>query len=162
MKRILLIAIILMLYAGELMAEELKQLSLDDAATIGTTIQTDSEAKVEGIGSVRITTLYPTTICLAEITDINVENSRLVYRATVKSALEGTAYLEMWAHVRGGRYFSRGMNNPVKGRSDWISLQTPFVFQKGQTPDKLTLNLVINGTGTVWIDDIVLSKVPLQ
>jgi hypothetical protein len=29
-------------------------------------------------------------------------------------------------------------------------------------PDKITLNLVINGTGTVLIDDIVLSKEPLK
>jgi hypothetical protein len=36
------------------------------------------------------------------------------------------------------------------------------MFQKGQKPDKVVLNLVINGTGTVWIDDIVLSKAPLK
>jgi len=35
-------------------------------------------------------------------------------------------------------------------------------FQKGQRPDKVTLNLVINGKGTVWIDDVVLSKAPLK
>jgi hypothetical protein len=33
---------------------------------------------------------------------------------------------------------------------------------QGQRPDKVTLNLAINGKGTVWIDDIVLSKEPLK
>lgn len=68
----------------------------------------------------------------------------------------------MWAHVGGGQYFSRGMNDLITGNSDWKSIHTPFIFQKGQKPDKVVLNLVINGTGTVWIDDIVLSKAPLN
>jgi hypothetical protein len=49
----------------------------------------------------------------------------------------------------------------VKDKSDWKTVQTPFIFQKGQKPDKATLNVVINGIGTVWVDDVVLSKEPL-
>jgi hypothetical protein len=41
-------------------------------------------------------------------------------------------------------------------------IQTPFLFQKGQRPDKVTFNLVINGRGAVWIDDIMLSKESLK
>ena len=62
----------------------------------------------------------------------------------------------------GGNYFSKGMNNPIRGKSDWKTIQTPFIFQKGQRPDKLTLNVIINGKGTLWIDDIVLSQEPLK
>ena len=82
----------------------------------------------------------------------------------MKTQLEGagTAFLEMWAHVGGGNYFSKGMNNPIRGKSDWKTIQTPFIFQKGQRPDKLTLNVIINGKGTLWIDDIVLSQEPLK
>jgi hypothetical protein len=54
------------------------------------------------------------------------------------------------------------MKSIIKGKSDWQTLQTPFVFQKGQQPDKVTLNLVVNGIGTVWIDDIILLKEPLK
>jgi hypothetical protein len=54
------------------------------------------------------------------------------------------------------------MNDSVQGKSDWKTIRTPFLFQKGQKPDKVTLNIVINGIGTVWIDDIVLSKEPLK
>jgi len=35
-------------------------------------------------------------------------------------------------------------------------------FKKGENPDNVTLNLVINGKGTVWIDDIHLIKAPLK
>jgi len=93
---------------------------------------------------------------------LDIENAMLMYKAKAKSKLDGVAFLEMWVHVGGGQYFSRGMNDPIKGKSDWKSIQTPFMFQKGQKPDKVTLNLVINGKGVVWIDDVVLSKAPLK
>ncbi|MEX1327162.1 MAG: hypothetical protein AB1Z29_10200 [Desulfobacterales bacterium] len=162
MKRLLTIVIILALVSGMAMAEDLIKLSLDDAASIGTTIQTDSEVKTEGQSSVRITTKHSTTVCLGEVIGLNVEDARLLYTAKVKSDLDGVAFLEMWVHVGGGQYFSRGMTDPIKGKSDWMSIQTPFMFQKGQNPDVVILNLVINGKGTVWIDDVVLSKAALK
>ena len=54
------------------------------------------------------------------------------------------------------------MNDFITGKSDWETIQTPFLFQKGQKPKKVTLNLVINGQGTVWIDDVVSSKEPMN
>jgi hypothetical protein len=162
MKGILAMLGLLGLIAGSASAEDLKRLKLDDASAIGTTIQTDTQVKAEGKGSVKITTRWPTTICLGEVTGLNVENAKLVYKAKVKSDLEGTAFLEMWAHLGGGQYFSRGMNDVVSQKTDWKVIQTPFLLQKGQKPDRVTLNLIINGKGTVWIDDIVLSKEPLK
>ena len=162
MRQLLTNIMVFVLVSGMAMAEDLKKLSLDDVSTIGTTIQTDTKIKIEGRSSVRITTKHPTTVCLGEVLGLDVENARLLYTAKVKSDLDGIAYLEMWAHLGGGQYFSRGMNDPIKGKSDWKSIQTPFIFQKGQNPDKVTLNLVINGKGTVWIDDVVMSKAPLE
>ena len=162
MKRTLLVLALLVLLASSAYAQELKKLNLDDASAIGTTIQTDTQVKAEGKGSIKITTRWPTTICLGEIAGLDVENAKLIYKAKVKSDLDGTAFLEMWAHVGGGQYFSRGMNDVVTQKTDWKTIQTPFLFQKGQRPDKVTLNLVINGRGTVWIDDILLSKEPLK
>jgi hypothetical protein len=162
MKLTLLIFTLLALVASSGYAEELKKLSLDDASAIGTIIQTDTQVKTEGKGSIKITTQWPTTICLGEVSSLNVENAKLWYKAKVKSDLDGSAFLEMWAHVGGGQYFSRGMNDVVSQKTDWKIIQTPFLFQKGQRPDKVTLNLIINGKGTVWIDDIVLSKEPLK
>lgn len=156
------ISLALALLATSAGAQELKKLNLDDASLIGTTIQTDSQVKAEGKGSIKITTRWPTTICLGEVSGLDVENATLIYRAKVKSDLDGTAYLEMWAHVGGGQFFSRGMNDVVSQKTDWKTIQTPFMFQKGQKPDKVTLNLVINGKGTVWIDDVVLAKERLK
>jgi hypothetical protein len=162
MKRTLSILPLLALLVSSAYAQDLKKLNLDDASAIGTTIQTDTQVKAEGKGSIKITTRWPTTICLGEVASLDIENAKLVYKAKVKSDLDGTAFLEMWAHVGGGQYFSRGMNDVVTQKTDWKIIQTPFLFQKGQKPDKVTLNLVINGRGTVWIDDIVLSEEPLK
>jgi hypothetical protein len=156
------VTLALTLLATSASAQELKKLNLDDASLIGTTIQTDTQVKAEGKGSVKITTRWPTTICLGEVSGLDVENATLIYRAKVKSDLDGTAYLELWAHVGGGQFFSRGMNDVVSQKTDWKTIQTPFMFQKGQKPDKVTLNLIINGKGTVWVDDVVLSKERLK
>jgi len=144
-------------------SEELIRLPLDSTASLGTTISTDATIKKEGNGSIRITTLWPTTICIGEIPALNVENARLVYRARVKSEkLEGHAFLEMWCEVGSGRYFSRGMDSAVTGSMDWKTLQTPFLLQTGQKARTVTLNIVINGKGTIWIDDVALLREPLQ
>ena len=143
--------------------EELIRLPLDNASSLGTTISTDATIKQEGDGSIKITTLWPTTICLAEVPALDVENASLVYRARVKSEkIEGHAFLEMWCEVGSGRYFSRGMDSAVTGSMDWKTLQTPFLLQTGQKARTVTLNIVINGKGTIWIDDVALLREPLQ
>ena len=141
--------------------EELATLSLDDHCDIGCVIETDSESKVEGKASVKITTKWPATICLGEVKGPTIEEAQLVYTAKVKTSITGAVGLELWAHVGGGQYFSRDPTDIVTGESDWKELKIPFYFQKGQQPEKVTLNLMINGKGTVWVDDIKLSKAPL-
>jgi hypothetical protein len=162
MKRMLAIWVVLALISIPVMAEDLKKMSLDDVSLATPKIQNDSVVKTEGKSSIKITTKWPTTVYLGEVAGLNIENAKLIYKADVKSDLEGVAYLEMWAHVGSGQYFSKGLNDPIKGKSDWKSIRAPFIFKKGQKPDKITLNLVINGKGTVWIDNIVLSKEPLK
>jgi hypothetical protein len=105
-------------------AQELRRISLDDASTVGLQVASDPAVKVEGKASIRIVTAWPTTVCLGEVAGPDIENARLVYRAKVKSNLagKGTALLEMWAHVDGGQYFSRGMNDVVQGTSDWKTI----------------------------------------
>ena len=144
-------------------ASELGKLTLDDASSLGTTVATDLTVKQEGAGSIRISTAWPTTISLGEVLELDVENARLIYQAKVRSeGLEGTAFLEMWCHVGEGQYFSRGMNSVVTDTMNWKTLQALFFLQPGQSAKKVTLNIVINGKGTVWVDDVRLLKEPLK
>jgi len=145
---------------------ELKRFALDDTKGVITQsgLQIDRQISSDGNGSLRIEATEPTTIRLFETGDLNVENARLIYQARVRTAsLKGQAYLEMWCHFSGrGEFFSRGLDQPLTGTTDWTTQQTPFFLKKGQNPDNIKLNLVINGKGTAWIDDIRLLKGPLN
>jgi hypothetical protein len=106
----------------------------------------------------------PTVIRLFEVRDLNVEDARLIYQARVRTEnVQGQVYLEMWCHFPGkGEFFSRGLQSPLTGTTDWTTEETPFFLNKGENPDYVKLNLVINGKGTAWIDDIKLLKGPLK
>ncbi len=117
----------------------------------------------DGNGSLSLTVDTSTTIRLYETGDIDIEDAMLVYQASVKSRnLNGMAYLEMWCVFEDGReFFSRGLNSPWTGDIPWSTVQTPFFLKQGQNPVNVRLNLVVDGSGTVWIDDLRLLRAPL-
>lgn len=159
MKNIFTAMTVLALITGiSVKAEDLKKLSLDDASAIAPKIQTDETIKTEGKASVKITTLSPTSVCIGEVSEINVDDAKLIFQAKVRTDIKGSAYLEMWVKVGGRYYFSKGLNDMLKGKSEWKTIQTVFMLQKGQKAESAVLNIVINGKGTVWIDDAVLTK----
>jgi hypothetical protein len=144
---------------------ELKQFPITSMEGIITQseVQIDNEISSDGNGSLRVTANKPAVIRLFEIGDIDVENARLIYQARVRTEnVEGQVYLEMWCHFPGkGEYFSRGLQTPLTGTTEWTTEETPFFLKKGENPDNVKLNLVIKGEGTAWIDDIRLLKGPL-
>ena len=127
-------------------------------------VELDRDVFFEGRTSLRVTTDEPVVVRLFETGDLDVENVRLIYQARVKTEnVKGSAFLEMWCRFPGkGEYFSRGLHQKLKGNNDWTLLSTPFFLRAGENPDNVKLNLVINGQGTVWIDDIRLVAVPLN
>lgn len=145
---------------------ELKRFPVDslDGIITQSGAELDKDTSSDGKGSLRVVAAGPNVVRLFEVSDVDAESARLMYRAKLRSEkLEGQAYLEMWCHFPGkGEFFSRGLQNPVTGTMNWITAETPFFLKKGEKPDLIKLNLVIDGKGTVWIDDIRLSKGPLQ
>lgn len=127
-------------------------------------VQLDKEVSSDGNGSLKMTATEPTVVRLFELGDIDVENARLIYQAKVRTeGVEGQVYLEMWCHFPGkGEFFSRGLQTPLTGTTNWTTEETSFFLKKGENPDNVKLNLVINGKGTAWIDDIRVLKAPLQ
>jgi hypothetical protein len=124
----------------------------------------DKDVSSDGKGSLRIVTTVPAAIALFEVHNINIDNARLLYQARVKvQNVIGQVYLEMWCHFpEKGEFFSRGQATLMSGTADWTSQEAPFFLQQGEKPDYVKLNLVINGHGTAWIDDIKLIKAPLK
>lgn len=127
-------------------------------------VEIDKDISSDQNGSLRITTSKPTTVRLYETRDIDIENARLIYQAKLRTKdVEGQVYLEMWCNFKGkGEFFSRALQSPLSGSNEWTSQETQFFLKKGEKPDNVKLNLVINGKGTVWIDDIRLVKGSLK
>ncbi|MCP3986055.1 MAG: hypothetical protein GY723_16860 [bacterium] len=107
-------------------------------------------------GSLRIDAAQATTVRLFETGDVDAEDGVVIYSARIRTeGVDGKVYLEMWAILPGeGEFFSRALDQPISGSVEWTSQQTPFFLKAGQNPENLKLNVVIEGTGTVWIDDI--------
>jgi len=114
------------------------------------------------------------TIPLFEIANPGVEDCVVKYRARLKTVQDRVhrAYLEMLCRFPGkGEAFSRGLFNPVSG-TDWADYEIPFFLDKGQRPDLIKLNLVIEGPtfsltgplgplGPFWIKDVEVRRAPL-
>jgi hypothetical protein len=124
----------------------------------------DAVAMTVEEGGWRIDVSGPRTVHLFEIPDPSIEQCMLVYRARMRSeSLAGKAYLEMWCRFPGqGEFFSKGLNQTVRGTTGWAAYETPFYLKKGQRPDLLKLNLVLEGAGTVWIKDVEVLQTPLK
>ena len=141
---------------------EIKHYPLDNMEGVitRTNTQIDQEIASDGNGSLGISATKPTTIKLYETGNIDIENARLFYQAKLRTeGVEGQVYLEMWCQFSGkGEFFSRALHAPLSGSQEWTSQETTFFMKKGQNPDNIKLNLVINGKGKVWIDDIRLAK----
>jgi hypothetical protein len=147
-------------------AEVIKSIPIEnlDGVLTQSGVTFDKNTSSDGNGALRIDTSQPVTVRLYEVKDVSVENARLTYRAHLKTQnVIGQTYLEMWCVFPGsGEYFSRALKNPLTGTIDWTTMEAPFFLQKGQQPELIKLNVVINGKGTVWVDDITLTKGPLQ
>jgi len=124
----------------------------------------DESVSSDGNGSLRVDADSSMTVRLYEIADPDVEDALLTYRAKMKTEeVAGQAYLEMWCRFPGkGEFFSRGLQAPVSGTTDWTSQEIHFRLEKGQNPDLVKLNVVMDGEGRLWIDDIVLERGPLR
>ena len=132
-------------------------------------VEIDKQISSDSNGSLRITASEATVVRLFEIRlsgaylVTSMKGTRLIYQAKVRTEnVEGQVYLEMWCHFPGkGEFFSRGLMTPLTGTTDWTTQETPFLLKKGENPDNVKLNLVIDGKGIVWIDDIKLIEASL-
>jgi hypothetical protein len=89
-----------------------------------------------------------------------VEQCKLVYRFLIHTKdLSSVVYPEMWCRIpKKGEFFSRGLENKIKGTNDWMQVEIPFYLQKGQLADLLHLNLVFEDEGTVRLKGIEVTS----
>lgn len=129
-----------------------------------TNVELDKSVSADRNGSLKIQSKNDNVIRLFETGPISVQNRLLFYSAKLRTEnLQGKAFLEMWCNIPDrGEFFSRSLDQPVSGTTEWTTVQTPFRLEAGQIPGNVKLNIVIEGSGTVWIDDIRLISSPLN
>lgn len=148
--------------------ELLKSYSLDSTEGVLSPagVEEDRNFFAEGVGSLKIVndSLDKKSIHFFETGPMSIQNQILIYSAKLRSeGLDGRAYLEMWCEIPAkGEFFSRSIEAPIMGTTEWTTVQTPFRFEHGQSPANVKLNLVIEGLGAVWVDDIKLSSSALH
>jgi hypothetical protein len=125
-----------------------------------TGVEADTAVKAEGQASLKVKVAEPSVIRLFETGPLDVEGGALVYRARLRTEnAQGNVYLEMWCSLPGkGEFFSRGLESPLRGSNDWTTQETSFFLEKGDRPDNVKINIVCEGAGVVWIDDVRLLK----
>jgi len=74
---------------------------------------------------------------------------------------DATGYLEMWNQFGETRYFSRTLGElgpmaKIAGSSDWRPFMLPFNAEKDTVPDRLEINAVLTGGGSIEIRDVSL------
>ncbi|MDQ1349769.1 MAG: hypothetical protein QG657_70 [Acidobacteriota bacterium] len=144
---------------------ELKHFPIDsiDEVITKSGVVIDKAVSTDGNGSLRVDAAPGRTVVLLfEIQNINIDNARLVYQAKVRTEnVEGLVYLEMWCGFTGyGESFSRNMGTVMSGSNEWTTVMAPFFLKAGEKPQYVKLNLVVEGKGTAWIDDVRLFKAP--
>lgn len=145
---------------------ELRKFPLDSLEGVLTRsgLLLDREHSADGNGSLRIDATDSTVVRLFEVADLDVDRARLIYRARIRTEnVTGRVFLEMWCRFPGrGEFFSRSLESPLSGTTEWTTEETMFFLKEGEKPDLVKLNVVINGSGTVWIDDVRLLRGPLS
>ena len=131
----------------------------------------DKQISSDGDGSFSIISKGKSVVTLYTLENPEIGNTRAVFRAMLKtedlestgSGSNGIAYLEMRVQLPdGSELVSRGPRMPPSGTSDWSAAETFIYLDSGQHPASVSLNLVVDGAGRVWIDDLSFRTRPLR
>lgn len=135
-----------------------------------TGVEIDGDITADGNGSLSVETDAPVTVELYRVRDIDLDNTRIVYKARLRTEgltgsddMKGIAYLEMKALFPDGEELvARGPRIPPSGTVDWTFGEAVLYIDKGGSPREIELKMVVDGKGKAWIDDIVLEYRPLR
>ena len=110
------------------------------------------------------------TLILFNLDGGELGEKRLTYSARLRSEdlkatddTRGIAFLELKAVFPDGEdLVARGPRVPVTATTDWETANTVLYVDKGENPDRVTLALMVEGSGKVWIEDVKLRYRPLR
>jgi len=122
-------------------------------------IRIDREVSADGRGSLCVEARAPRVVRLFDVPVGELAGREITCTARMKSlVMRGWAYPELWAHVTGRDDLSaRDPQGGIARTQDWKDVRVSLRLEKGQQPDRVRVNLAIEGAGRVWIDDVRLS-----
>jgi hypothetical protein len=124
----------------------------------------DYTVSSDGNGSLRIDATRKQLVDLYRIwgEEEDLSFRKLVYEADIRTEnVAGDVFLVMQAgltSVPGGSVAVIGRDAAIRGTNDWTTLQASAGNPGGSRLLETTLQLHIDGPGTVWIDDVKLIK----
>ena len=72
----------------------------------------------------------------------------------------GRAYFEMRCAARGqAEHSAKGLKQAVTGTTDWVRQATRLALEREQRCDIAKLNVIVEGSGVVWVGNIALAQV---
>jgi len=145
----------------------LARFPVDDASELSPAVQKvgaemDYTVSSDGNGSLRIDATAPTFVELAKVWGDMEDLSfrQLLYEAKVRTEnASGPVFLVMQAGVTGAPGGSMpviGRDKAITGTQDWTTMQIYAGNGAGVKHLDTTLQLEIQGPGTVWVDDMRL------
>jgi hypothetical protein len=135
--------------------------SCHDIAQVRTLISIDKDTTADGNGSIKVEAAHNALVTVADQENLSVAKDNTLW-CTLKVKCAGVtqkAYLEMWCEVaEGRRAFSKGLDQLLIGDSEWKEIRLPMMVNGDFTVSRALVNVVIEGPGTVWVDEIKFSK----
>lgn len=105
-----------------------------------------------------------TKVTLFELNDPGVDQCMLTYRANAKAEdIQGRAFLEMQLKLpKMAEHNAQGLDDAVSGSTDWKPMEAPVYLYSGQKPEKLTLNVVMEGPGKIRMKNVEVLSTPVE
>jgi hypothetical protein len=135
----------------------------DGAIPPGADAAFDPGVSQDGGGSLRVQAERGGRLRLYRLDDLDLVQGAVAFTGFLRSRdLSGRAVLEMWCRPSAGEpAFVRGYGSAVSGNAEWTPQEVRFSNPElCRNPVSIELNVLIEGPGTVWIDDLRLWSVP--
>jgi hypothetical protein len=141
--------------------QSLGDFSCNDISQVKTLVSTDKSITADGNGSIKVEAALNAMVTVADQKNLSVPKDNTLW-CTIKVKCAGVkqrAYLELWCEVaEGRRAFSKGLDQPLQGDSDWREIRLPMMVNGDFTVSRALVNVVIEGPGTVWVDQVTFEK----
>jgi hypothetical protein len=137
----------------------------DTLSLVGTSVAVDPviRSSPEAGGSLRIESPQGAVITVAEIDDAKATSGgRILCNALLRCQnTPGGAHLDMYVETTNGSLLtSKQPAQMVGGTQDWQPIYATVDLKPGTQVARVWVNAVVQGPGTLWVDEIVVSHEP--